>query len=163
MRWNASGRSRPTRCSSAQTASRARSTACSGEGGRRGLPCDLRETAPQGLDQELTATREEFVGGTREARLEPGARRSSTSAADTAAREPVITFGDEDGPVDAEPEVVAEVEEEGTSGTSCPRWRSLRSAKDFEEEEAPEVPEEAPAEASRGDWLTIPQRRRARA
>ena len=109
---------------------------------------NLRNSA-QGLNQELTAIREEFVV-VREARLEPG-RAGGAPAADTAAREPVITFGDEDeaGPADAEPEVVAEVEEETAVRDVVPEPEESPIAEAAEEAEEAAA-EEAPAEASRG-------------
>jgi DivIVA domain-containing protein len=124
---------------------------------------NLRSSA-QGLNQELTSIREEFAG-VREARLEPGrADGGGAAAAEVEAVEaevviePEPSVVDEPGPVDAEPEVVAEVEE--TAVRDVPAEEEIEESPIAEaaaeadtevtepEAEAPAVPDEAPAESS---------------
>jgi len=122
-------------------------------------------TSAEGLNQELTQIREEFAG-VREARLEPGRGGDGGGAAfaePEAAPEPepepqpeATPAYEEPGPVDAEPEVVAEVEE--TTVEDVPADEDVEESPiatagadedtAVREEEAPAVPEEAPAEAS---------------
>jgi DivIVA domain-containing protein len=113
---------------------------------------NLRGSATS-LSVELTSIREEFAG-VREARLEPAGRGGR--AAPQPEPEPVA---DETGPVDAEPEVVAEVVEvEETAIREVPADEDLEAEAEVEaeaeagavDEPADEVveEEEAPAEAA---------------
>jgi DivIVA domain-containing protein len=111
---------------------------------------NLRSSATS-LNVELTSIREEFAG-VREARLEP--TRAGGGRAAVAAPEPVAdSYDDEPGPVDTEPEVVAEVEE--TVVREVPAEEDLDTQDEAvaleeepQEEEEPTVAEEAPAESS---------------
>jgi DivIVA domain-containing protein len=116
-------------------------------------------TSAQGLNQELTSIREEF-SGIREQRLEPG--RAGGAPVEAAPEpepvvepEPVIepepetVDYDEPGPVDAEPEIVAEVED--TAVVDAPADEDVEETAEADtavEDEAPAVPDEAPAESS---------------
>src|SRR4051812_35360303 len=120
-----------------------------------GLVENLR-TSAQGLNQELTSIREEFVA-VREARLEPagGGGAAAAAAAEQEAVEAVDgeSAPEEAGPVDAEPEVVVESEE--TVVEDVPADEAVEESPIAEagaedavaEEEGPAVPDEAPAEA----------------
>jgi DivIVA domain-containing protein len=108
---------------------------------------NLRSSATS-LNQELTSIREEFAG-VREARLEPTRAGSGRSVPQPEAAGP--------GPVDAEPEVVAEVAEvEETSVREVPAEEDFEAdtgaidepADEVQEEEAAAVAEPAPAESS---------------
>jgi DivIVA domain-containing protein len=114
-------------------------------------------TSAQALNQELTSIREEFQG-VREARLEPGrpggdgGGAAAVEAAPELEPEPEVEPEPVDeGPVDAEPEVVAEVEETSVDAPADEDIDSspiAEAAEEEPEEEAPAVPEEAPAETS---------------
>jgi DivIVA domain-containing protein len=112
---------------------------------------NLRSSATS-LNQELTSIREEYAG-VREARLETAGR---SGAAAPPAPEPVASEVD-DGPVDAEPEVVAEiVEVEETAIREVPEEEDLETAEEIaldedelEAEPEPE-PEPEPARSSGG-------------
>jgi DivIVA domain-containing protein len=124
-------------------------------------------TSATSLNDELSQIRSEFAG-VRSARLEGGTGTPSSAAASAAAvsePEPVAadTNGDA-GPVDAEPEVVAEVEdtvvdsevpaeevEEASTDEEVYEEPEAEVAEEEPEpvaEEEPAVPEEAPAESS---------------
>jgi DivIVA domain-containing protein len=110
---------------------------------------NLRSSATS-LNVELTSIREEFAG-VRESRLEP--TRGGGGRAAVAAREPVAErYDDEPGPVDTEPEVVAEVEETVVREVPAEDLDAEDEAVALEEEpeaeEEPTVAEEAPAESS---------------
>jgi DivIVA domain-containing protein len=120
---------------------------------------NLRSSATS-LNQELTSIREEYTG-VREARLESGARAGRGSAGPSVAESAV-----DDGPVDAEPEIVAEVVEvevEDTAIREVPADEDLDTADDAavladeepEEEEEVAAVEEAPAESPRGGGRSI--------
>jgi DivIVA domain-containing protein len=110
---------------------------------------NLRSSATS-LNQELTSIREEYAG-VRESRLESGARSDRGPAA--VAPEPDADEVDE-GPVDAEPEVVLEVAEvEETAIREVPADEDLETAEEPAVAEAEVEPEpeeeEAPAEPAR--------------
>jgi DivIVA domain-containing protein len=121
-------------------------------------------TSAQGLNEELVQIRQEF-SGVREGRLETGGGGAAAATAAVSEPEPEVaaTNGDA-GPVDAEPEVVAEVEEtvvdapadedaeEAAAETDVeePALAEVTEIEEAEEEEAPAVPEESPAESSGG-------------
>jgi DivIVA domain-containing protein len=122
---------------------------------------NLRSSATS-LNQELTSIREEYAG-VRGARLETsggaaGAADNGGDAGDTAVATPEPEAVPDEGPVDAEPEVVAEVEE--TAVHEAPADDGYETAEEPvaeaepEAEEEPEEPapaaEEAPAEPARG-------------
>jgi DivIVA domain-containing protein len=126
-------------------------------------------TSSTGLNDELTQIRTEFAG-VREARLEDGTGTpSSVSSAPPPPvvdePEPISAVDGDAGPVDAEPEVVEEVEEtvveaedeapaeeveEAATDEDAYEEEPVAEAEPEEtvEEEAPAVPEEAPAESS---------------
>jgi DivIVA domain-containing protein len=109
---------------------------------------NLRSSATS-LNQELTSIREEYTV-VRESRLETGTRARGAAAA---APEADVDVAD-DGPVDAEPEVVAEVVEvEETAIREVPEDEDLDTAEepavDELEAEPDEEEEEAPAEPAR--------------
>jgi DivIVA domain-containing protein len=128
-------------------------------------------TGSSGLNEELSQIRSEFAG-VREARLEGGTGTPSSASAPPPPvvdePEPVSAVDGDAGPVDAEPEVVAEVEETVVDVEEAPAEEYEEAATDEEtyeeepvaeaeveveeepEEEAAAVPEEAPAESSRG-------------
>jgi DivIVA domain-containing protein len=119
---------------------------------------NLRSSATS-LNQELTSIREEYAG-VREARLEtarPAGRSAPVAAVPEPADEPEI----DEGPVDAEPEVVAEVEEE-TAIREVPAEEDLETdveeedtaVAEAEEEPEPE-PEPEPAPARSGGGRSI--------
>jgi hypothetical protein len=110
-------------------------------------------TSSSSLNEELTQIRDEF-SSVREARLESGT--GTPSSARAAAPEPEVAL--DDGPVDAEPEIIVEVEE--TVVDEAPgdeEYEEAPVAEVTEEEdvevevdeepEAPAVEDEAPAEA----------------
>ena len=105
----------------------------------------------QSLNEELSQIRDEFTS-VREGRLEAGGR--AAAPAGVSAEEPadLSALDGDSGPVDAEPEIVAEVQE--TAVTDAPAEEEeaeeapTAEEPEAEEEEAPAVPEEAPAEAS---------------
>jgi DivIVA domain-containing protein len=112
----------------------------------------------EGLGTELTQIREEFVV-VREARLEPG-REGGEDAEGAVALEPeVLGAADgEPGPVDSEPEVIAEVEE--TVVTDVPADEEVEEpvAAESAVDEPETAEEEAPAEeavAERGGGRSI--------
>jgi DivIVA domain-containing protein len=128
---------------------------------------NIRSSSTQ-LGEELDTFRAEF-SNVREGRLEPsggGGRRSAPSVVDTAPEE-------DEGPVDAEPEVVAEVvevveveevaaEENGDVPTDVTDETDAVSVEEAEEDEAeaeedeaPAVAEEAPAESTGGGGRSI--------
>ena len=116
---------------------------------------NLRNSA-DGLNRELGSVRDEFRA-LREARLEP-ARGAEASRA---APEPeVASDGDgalAEGPVDAEPEIVTEVQETTVEDVPADEVESspIAEAGAEEDEEPPAVPDEAPAETSRGGGRSI--------
>jgi DivIVA domain-containing protein len=117
-------------------------------------------TSATGLNDELRQIREEFAG-VREARLESGTGGGGASYATPAVSEPepepapepetVSAVDGDAGPVDAEPEVVAEVEEIVVE-VDEPEVEESPIAEAAEEEvveeEEPAVPEEAPEDSS---------------
>jgi DivIVA domain-containing protein len=112
---------------------------------------NLRSSATS-LNQELTSIREEYAG-VREARLETA--RAGAPAPVAAAPEPVEEEPElDEGPVDAEPEVVAEVEEETAIREVSPEEvEDLEAADEDIAEAEPEPepePEPAPARSSGG-------------
>jgi DivIVA domain-containing protein len=115
---------------------------------------NLRSSATS-LNVELTSIREEFAG-VREARLEPSTGDSGAAAAVAAEPEPPAV--EDAGPVDAEPEVVAEVTEiEETAVIEVPAEEELEAEAEAgavdepaDEEEPATAVEEAPAEAEAG-------------
>jgi DivIVA domain-containing protein len=111
---------------------------------------NLRSSATS-LNVELTSIREEYAG-VRESRLETSGRPNRGAAA-AVTPEPDVDEAD-DGPVDAEPEVVAEVVEvEETAIREVPADEDLETAEeaavDELEAEPDEEEEEAPAEPAR--------------
>ena len=108
---------------------------------------NLRNSA-QELNQELSSIRDEFQS-VREARLEPV---RGPGAGPTPVPEPVSPSIDEPGPVDAEPEVVAEVEEETAirEVPEAPEVEEPVAEETVADDETPAVPEEAAPEAARG-------------
>jgi hypothetical protein len=117
---------------------------------------NLRSSATS-LNQELTSIREEYAG-VRGGRLESASSRPVVAAAPEPDEESVV----DDGPVDAEPEVVAEVVEvEETAIREVPAEDDLDveiedEAVVEEEPEAEEPAAEAPAESgSRGGGRSI--------
>jgi DivIVA domain-containing protein len=111
---------------------------------------NLRSSATS-LNQELTSIREEYAG-VREARLETA--RASAPAPVAAVPEPVAEEPEiDEGPVDAEPEVVAEVEEETAIREVPAEEDDLETADEDVAEAEPEPepePEPAPARSSGG-------------
>jgi DivIVA domain-containing protein len=111
---------------------------------------NLRSSATS-LNQELTSIREEYAG-VRESRLESGARQSSVAAVP----EPESDLEEVDeGPADAEPEVVLEVEEtvvEAVPDEDLDTEEEPAVAEaDLEPEDEPEAePEPEPARSSGG-------------
>ena len=124
---------------------------------------NLRGSADS-LNQELSSIREEFQG-VREARLEPG--RGAAGAESEPDAEPVVAepessvdgggAGLAEGPVDAEPEVVAEVQETAVQDVPADEVEDspIAEAGAEEEEEAAAVPDEAPAESAGGGGRSI--------
>ena len=112
---------------------------------------NLRNSANE-LNSELSSIRDEFQG-VREGRLERGG--GGAAAADLDAGPSAV---DDPGPVDAEPEVVFGVQEtvdDDVPDTDLDETESSPIAEagaddDFDEEEAPAVPDEAPADTGRG-------------
>jgi hypothetical protein len=123
-----------------------------------GLVENLRSSATS-LNQELTSIREEFAG-VRESRLEPiggsGGGGAAAAAPAVAVEEDEVEPEIEEGPVDAEPEVVDEVEEQVTDlpadeDEEPTIEEPAAEVEEEEEDDEPAVPEEAPAEStSRG-------------
>ena len=110
---------------------------------------NLRNSATE-LNSELAQIRDEFQG-VREGRLEHG------GGAAAAASEPEPSIVDEPGPVDTEPEVVAEVQEtverdfpEPEEAEDSPIVEAGEEDYDEETEDAGAVPDEAPADTGRG-------------
>jgi DivIVA domain-containing protein len=115
---------------------------------------NLRSSATS-LNQELTSIREEYAG-VRGGRLESASSRPAVAAAPDPVEESVV----DDGPVDAEPEVVVEVVEvEETAIREVPDEDDLEVEDEaVVEEEAEEEPvaEEAPVDSgSRGGGRSI--------
>jgi DivIVA domain-containing protein len=106
---------------------------------------NLRSSATS-LNQELTSIREEYAG-VRGARLERGGG-APAAAPEPVAAEPELETEVDAGPVDAEPEVVAEVTEleEETAVRDVPDEEPDTAVAEPEGEEEPE-PEEEPAGA----------------
>lgn len=116
---------------------------------------DLRNSS-QGLNQELSSIRDEFAG-VREARLEPGRAAGAEPELEAELDDEAIGAVDGDpGPVDAEPEVIVEVEETIVADVpaddedleSSPIAEAAEEPEPLDEEEEPAVPDEAPAETS---------------
>jgi DivIVA domain-containing protein len=142
-----------------------------------GLVENLRNSA-QSLNEELSQIRTEFAG-VREARLETGGGGGGAAVEpesveatepDTFEPEPAadtdVSLGDDAGPVDAEPEVVVEVQETvvdipaDETVEESPIAEAGADGSDegdtaVEEEAAPAVPDEAPAESTRGGGRSI--------
>jgi DivIVA domain-containing protein len=119
---------------------------------------DNLRTSAGSLQGELDAIRGELQS-VRDARLEdqPTSSGGRPSSAASSTLEPsavdVSTPGDEidEGPVDAEPEIVVEVEEEVVEvGSSNGDFETVDEVDEEVEEEVEEEEEEAPAEASSG-------------
>jgi DivIVA domain-containing protein len=131
-----------------------------------GLVENLR-TSGQGLNEELSQIRSEFEG-VREGRLESGGG-GGAAAARVSEPEPVLADNGDAGPVDAEPEVVAEVEETVVDTPADEDYEepAVEEVTDepvvvveeveveVEEEELPEEAEEAAAETSGGGGRSI--------
>jgi DivIVA domain-containing protein len=126
-------------------------------------------TSAQGLNEELVHIREEFAG-VREGRLETGGGGGAVAAAAVSEPEPGMAASNGDaGPVDAEPEVVAEVEETVVDAPADEEAEEVTSVSEVEveepavadateteeAEEAPAVPEEAPEESTGGGGRSI--------
>ena len=111
---------------------------------------NLRNSATQ-LNTELSSIRDEFQG-VREGRLE----RGGAGATPTADFETEPSAVDDAGPVDAEPEVVAEVEESvevdyDADGAEVSPIAEAAADDDYDDEdEVAAEPEEAPADTGRG-------------
>jgi DivIVA domain-containing protein len=107
---------------------------------------NLRSSATS-LNQELTSIREEYAG-VRGGRLESSASRPAVTAAPDPVEESVV----DDGPVDAEPEVVVEVVEvEETAIREVPDEEDLDVEDEAVVEEEPEAEEEPAAEEAPAD------------
>jgi DivIVA domain-containing protein len=112
-------------------------------------------TSATSLNEELTSIRQEYAG-VREARLESGTGGGVRAAAAVAPEPEPVVAEEEPGPVDAEPEVVAEVAEVEETAV-----REVPSDDDYEDEdtgvatavdEAPDEDEdEAPAAEEAGE------------
>ena len=109
---------------------------------------NLRNSATE-LNGELAQIRDEFQS-VREGRLERG---GGTPVAEEATEPSVV---DEPGPVDAEPEVIIETQEtvereypEAEEAEESPIAQAGAET-EYDEEEAPAVPDEAPADTGRG-------------
>jgi DivIVA domain-containing protein len=107
---------------------------------------NLRSSATS-LNQELTSIREEYAG-VRGGRLESSSSRPAVAAAPDPVEDSVV----DDGPVDAEPEVVVEVVEvEETAIREVPAEEDLDVEDEAAVDEEPEVEEEPAAEEAPAD------------